>query len=281
MISVITPVYNGEKFIESCIKNVMEQSCSNCEHIIVDGASTDDTVAIIREYARQYSHIRWISEPDRGQSDAMNKGINLAEGEIIAILNVDDFYEPNVLNRVSEIFKTLPIPSFLVGNCQVWDEQGKLLYINKPKKLSLQDLLLGINVNPHPVNPSAYFYHKLLHEKIGFYSIEEDYIMDLDFILQAVQVANVKYVNQNWGNYRYIQGTKTFDDAINGQNIERYQKLLNNYSKTLPIMDRLNLLFTKNVFSRIKYFYRHPQDLFPSIGNKLKLLSFLLRKPNK
>jgi glycosyltransferase involved in cell wall biosynthesis len=96
MISIITPVYNGEEFIESCIKVVIDQACPEVEHIIVDGGSTDQTVDIIKQYAKQYPHIRWISEKDRGQSDAINKGIAMAKGEILSILNVDDYYEPNV-----------------------------------------------------------------------------------------------------------------------------------------------------------------------------------------
>jgi len=81
----------------------------------------------------------------------------IAKGEILAILNVDDFYEPDVLNRISEIFKALPEPSLLVGNCNVWVDDDKLKFLNKPTKLKLTDLLLGFNVNQYPVNPSAYF----------------------------------------------------------------------------------------------------------------------------
>ncbi len=116
MISVITPVYNGEKFIESCIQVVIDQNCPNVEHIImdVDGGSTDRTVEIIKKYAEKYPYIRWISEKDKGQSDAMNRGIAMAKGEILAILNVDDYYEPNVLNQISKIFETLPEPSLLM-----------------------------------------------------------------------------------------------------------------------------------------------------------------------
>ena len=88
MLSIITPVLNGEQFIESCIKVVIDQSCPDCEHIIIDGNSKDRTVEIIKHYASKYSHIRWISENDKGQSDAMNKGIRMARGEIIGILNV-------------------------------------------------------------------------------------------------------------------------------------------------------------------------------------------------
>jgi glycosyltransferase involved in cell wall biosynthesis len=112
MISVITPVYNGEQFIAACIQVVIDQQCPDVEHIIIDGGSNDQTVDIIKRYAEQYSHIRWLSEKDQGQSDAMNKGITMAKGEIIAILNVDDDYEANVLNHITEIFKPLPEPSF-------------------------------------------------------------------------------------------------------------------------------------------------------------------------
>ncbi|MEC4816347.1 MAG: glycosyltransferase family 2 protein, partial [Scytonema sp. PMC 1069.18] len=173
MISVVTPVYNGEKFIESCIKVVIAQNCPDVEHIIVDGGSKDGTVEIIKQYAQKYSHIRWISEKDKGQSDAMNKGIAMAQGEILAILNVDDYYEPNVLNRVSEIFKTLPEPSLLVGNCNVWNDEGRIIHLNKPSKLEFSELLLIPYKNYFPMNPSAYFYHISLHQKIGFYKIEE------------------------------------------------------------------------------------------------------------
>ncbi|MGC1247930.1 MAG: glycosyltransferase, partial [Spirulinaceae cyanobacterium] len=107
-ISVITPVYNGAKYIEACLQVVIAQNCSQIEHIIIDGNSQDCTVDIVQKYAEKYSHIRFISAPDQRQSDAMNKGVSLAKGNIIAILNVDDYYEANVLNRVLELFTDLP-----------------------------------------------------------------------------------------------------------------------------------------------------------------------------
>ena len=103
-LSIITPVFNGIRFIESCIINVIEQNCRGLEHIIIDGGSSDGTVDVIRAYAKRYGHIKWISEKDKGQSDAMNKGIRMAQGDILGFLNVDDFYEPNVLCRIIEYF---------------------------------------------------------------------------------------------------------------------------------------------------------------------------------
>ncbi|MFB2771545.1 glycosyltransferase family 2 protein [Pelatocladus sp. BLCC-F211] len=274
MISVITPVYNGEKFIESCIKVVINQNSPDVEHIISDGGSTDGTVDIIQEYAQKYPHIQWISEKDKGQSDAMNKGIAMARGEILAILNVDDYYEQNVLNRVSEIFKTLTEPSLLVGNCNVWDNEGRLIFINKPAKLKFTELLLGAEVNPHPVNPAAYFYHKSLHEKIGFYKVEEHFVMDLDFLLRAVQAATVTYINETWGNYRLLEDTKTVVDMKNGQSIHRAKQLLKAYRKQLPLVMQWKIfikskLYRTKVWQKLKYFSSNRQELLPSFKAKV------------
>jgi glycosyltransferase involved in cell wall biosynthesis len=233
MISVITPVYNGARFIESCIANVISQQCPNVEHVIVDGASTDATVSVIWDYAEKYPHIRWISEPDRGQSEAMNKGIALARGEVIGILNVDDFYEPDVLNRISALFKTAAEPTLAVGNCNVWSDDD-LLYVARPSRLKLLQLLVGPRINLYPVNPSEYFYHRSLHDKIGHFDVDDHYAMDLDFLLRAVQAAQVRYFDEIWGNFRLIRDTKTYLDQQSNQNITRYSAVLAKHRKRLP-----------------------------------------------
>jgi glycosyltransferase involved in cell wall biosynthesis len=272
MISIITPVYNGERFIEACIKVVIEQNSPNVEHIIIDGGSTDKTVEVIKQYAEIYPHIRWISEKDQGQSDAMNKGIAMAKGEILSILNVDDYYEPNVLNRVSEIFKTLPEPSLLVGNCNVWEDGDKLRFVNKPKKLKFKELLLVPYVNIFPMNPSAYFYHTSLHQKVGLYDVEQHYTMDYDFILKTVLVVKTKYVDEIWGNYRLIEGTKTRNDEISGQGIQRLEQLLNNYRKKLSLLEQVQVAliieFNKKLL-RLKHYSNKPREILPNITTKV------------
>jgi glycosyltransferase involved in cell wall biosynthesis len=242
-LSVITPVFNGIRFIEFCIKNVIEQNCPDVEHIIVDGGSSDGTIEVIKRYASEYPHIRWISEKDRGQSDAMNKGIAMAGSSIIGFLNVDDFYEPGTLNEVIEHFLNLQGPALLVGNCNIWDDNEKLLEVNKPSGINLINLLRGRYNYAFPMNPSAYFYHKSLHEQIGPYEVGEHYGMDLHFIFKAVQKAQVKYIDKTWGNYRYLAGTKTFEDDKNGMNSVRVTRITEQYRKQQPVSVKGHIAF--------------------------------------
>jgi len=240
-ISVITPVYNGERYIESCLESVIEQTCPFVEHLIVDGGSTDNTIKIVEHYSKEYLHIKWISEKDKGQSDAMNKGIRLASGSIISILNVDDFYEPNTLNFVLKSFKTLLEPSLLVGNCNVLNHDDAIKYVNAPKNLNWKDVLL--KKAPHPFNPSAYFYHSSLHSKIGVYDVDNHYTMDLDFLLKALRIANVKYVDRVLGNYRSIEGTKTNSSRNDGSFRKHSRRARINYISSLPFLLRLQVIF--------------------------------------
>ena len=108
LVSIITVVFNGEKYLAQTIESIAAQSYNNLEYIIIDGGSTDGT----REIIKQYEHIieRWISESDRGLYDAMNKGIALATGEIIGILNSDDLYFKNTVLKVVEKYREIQQP---------------------------------------------------------------------------------------------------------------------------------------------------------------------------
>jgi glycosyltransferase involved in cell wall biosynthesis len=229
------------RFMESCLRNVIEQRCAEAEHIIVDGSSTDGTADVIQRYAGEYRHIRWISEPDQGQSDAMNKGLAAAAGGVIGFLNVDDYYEPGALSEALSMFSRLPEPSLLVGNCNIWDDAGKLLSVSRPAQISLLNLLKGRYEDAFPMNPAAYFYHRSLHEIIGPYPVGEHFGMDVDFIFRAVQKANVKYVNRTWGNYRYLESTKTFADVKSGMNSVRVSQIADHYRKQQPLYFRTYL----------------------------------------
>ncbi len=251
MLSIITPCFNSEKYIESCIQNVIEQNFNRVEHIIVDGSSTDATIEIIKSYAEKHSHIHWISEKDKGQSDAMNKGIAMAKFDVISFLNVDDYYEPNVFRRVMPMFETLPPNSFITGNCNLWDAANKHIGINKPDKTTLYDI---IAFRRFPANPSAYFYHKTIHEKIGGYKIVNKN-MDLHFILDMVQVANVVYVNETYGNFCIVEDSKTSEAIGDDTMYEEVREIMLSYRTKLNLIDRnrLRLLTIKKILKRFSF----------------------------
>jgi glycosyltransferase involved in cell wall biosynthesis len=271
-LTIITPVYNGRAFIESCIINVVQQHCADIEHLLLDGCSTDGTVAIIREYAEKYQHLRWTSEKDSGQADAMNKGLGMARGDIVGFLNVDDYYAPNTLPRIVEIFNELPEPSLLVGNCNVIRDDGNITFVNKPAKLKFAQLLAGPAINPWPINPSAYFYHKSLHDITGPYKIDEHYALDVDFLLRAVQVAHVRYIDEVWGNFRLIAGTKTYIDQEIDKNVGRYKRILDLYKSNLPWLIR-SIFPVYRSWQRIVHwsgYLKNPRLFMTVLKNKMK-----------
>src|SRR5512136_2730372 len=123
-ISVITVTLNAERFLAGCLASVAAQGDSLYEHIIVDGGSTDATLEIIKSYAATDSRVRWISEPDRGISDAMNKGVALATGDVITHLNADDYYpHPQVLSTVRDCFSRNPKEAWVTAGLTFVSEE--------------------------------------------------------------------------------------------------------------------------------------------------------------
>jgi len=258
-ISVITPVFNSVQFIELCILNVITQKCNDMEHIIVDGGSVDGTVDVIRDYAKKYSHIQWISEKDEGQSNAMNKGINMAKGEYISFLNSDDYYSDGVLNDVLDIISKKDAPAFIVGNCNVFDDKQQLIYVNEPKKVTPWHLLSGTYL---PVNPSAYFYKKNIHDIVGMYNENNHYNMDIEFLIQVSLVIPISYLNKNWGNFRLLPHTKTGSDIEKNVLEKRKQELFSKYIDTVSLGIKMKIVSAKLYKKSNTYFYKIKKIIF-------------------
>ena len=136
-ISVITPTLNHAQFIEDTIRSVLSQNYPNLEYMVIDGASTDGTQDILKRYN---DSIWWISEPDKGQVDAINKGFAKATGEVITYLNSDDMYLPDTLLTVGKAFLASPEVQIITGKCINVDIAGKT---TRPLITSYKNILLN------------------------------------------------------------------------------------------------------------------------------------------
>jgi glycosyltransferase involved in cell wall biosynthesis len=245
--SIITPVFNSVGYIKACLENVIEQNVSSVEHLIMDGGSTDGTLEIIRDYAEKFPHIQWVSEKDKGQSDAMNKGIKLAKGEYLSFLNVDDSYECGTLEFVFSLLK-IKKHNFIVGNCDVRDNNGVLIYTSKPKENTIFSCYFK---QTYPINPVCYFYKKEIHDKIGYYNLENHFAMDLEFILTYMNTyKKYHYVSKLFGTFNLVEDSKTFNDKEKGLMMSRRNDLFSIYWKKNHWIFRFGLIILNKILRK-------------------------------
>jgi len=177
-LSIITPTLNMGQYLEQAIQGIISQNYSNCEHIVIDGGSKDGTIEILKKYP----HIKWISEPDRGLSDALNKGINMAKGGIIGWCNADDYYLPGAFKTAIETFQNDPSLMFLYGDYRNIDIEGRPIKIRREINFDLF-ILKYLHVN-YIVTPAS-FWRKNLHDSGLMFNENLYYSMDSDFILRS------------------------------------------------------------------------------------------------
>lgn len=202
LISIITVVFNGEKYLEQTIRSVLGQTYSHLEYIIVDGGSTDETLAIIRRYQEKLA--KWISEPDKGLYDAMNKGIRMANGEIIGMINSDDWYEPDAVELVVEAYRKNPTKKiFHADRMDVLLDGSRRLKKFNASKFKL--VYYGMTYN-HP----SMFVHSDIYKKLN-YNIELRALSDYEFVLRNLLHSPeiFFYISKAYVNYRL--------DGLSGQ----------------------------------------------------------------
>jgi glycosyltransferase involved in cell wall biosynthesis len=239
-LSVVTPVLNGAAFIEGCVRNVAEQNCELAEHIIVDGGSTDGTLAVLDRLVEEITRLRVLVRPGMRQSAAMNAGIKASAGTIIGILNADDYYSPGTLHRAVEFFEFFEVPTLLVGNCELLRE-GQEPLVNRPADLQLESVLLGPRHYPFPFNPVAYFYDREVHEIVGFYDEDDDFTMDVDFLFRALASVRSEYRDELWGHVRVHEQAKTVVSKASGRHRRRMHQVLNKHRRRLPLGTQIAL----------------------------------------
>lgn len=226
LISIVTPSLNQGEFIEETIRSVLLQKYPNIEYIIIDGGSKDNTIEIIQKYEKFLKY--WISEIDKGQSDAINKGFNKSSGDIFNWINSDDYYEPNTLIEVSNNFLNKDINVYcgisrIFGNGKCTLSEGTTVYFKNLEK----------TVAFAKIDQPATFFKKEIWDKQGELNINLNYVMDKEFWI------------------RYLLNYGTNGIVKNNKQLVNYR--LHEKSKTVQMADNFNIE-TSNLFYTFAYY---------------------------
>jgi glycosyltransferase involved in cell wall biosynthesis len=187
LVSIVTPSFNKGPYIEETIVSIRNQTYKNIEHIVIDGGSKDETLAVLKKYEGQ---IFWISEPDNGQSDAINKGWKMARGDIIAYLNADDAYPPDAIKTAVEYLVRNPDVGVVYGDGILTDETGKILSVHHSGEFNIRDLVYCRNNILQP----ALFLRREVYDEIGEIDVTLHLAMDLDYWIRAGLHFKVAYI---------------------------------------------------------------------------------------
>jgi glycosyltransferase involved in cell wall biosynthesis len=261
-ISIITPSYNQAAYLEQTIQSVINQNYPAIEYIIIDGGSTDDSVEVIQKYSSHFAY--WVSEKDRGQSDAINKGLKLATGDIVCWLNSDDLFEPNTLNTIAQFFNKNTDAKFIYGDGLIFHENGKKRDFHcRPGKVN-KEMLSRCD----PLQQPSTFWRRKIHNEIGFIDESLGFTMDWDFFMRIALKYEMHYLPITFSRYRIHDAHKT---GVGGERrskeilnfIEKYgdQKWKTIYSLTYPYADEIRKF--RNQFGwrlgRFIFYFKHPK----------------------
>ena len=181
-ISIVTPSFNQGEFLETTILSILNQNYPNLEFIIMDGGSTDDSVAIIKKYERYVDY--WTSEKDKGQSDAINRGFERSTGTILAHLNSDDVYWPGALREAAEYFRAHPGVDVMFGDTYLIDERNEVFRVLKDAPAFRSSIRYGA---AHLVQPNA-FWTRDIFFRAGMYDLSFHYCMDAELWSQILKL---------------------------------------------------------------------------------------------
>ncbi len=205
LVTVVTPSLNQAKYLDLTIKSVLDQDYPRIEHIVVDGGSTDGTLELLENYP----HLIWVSEPDGGQADAVNKGFQQASGEILGWLNSDDLYLPGAVSKAAAHLRRAPA-DLVYGDYVEIDELGEELEAMRVPGFDLDFSLNVRNVIPQP----ATFIRRSVLDSVGMLDTSYRYAMDYEFWIRIARAGcRIDHVPEFWACFRRHSTSKSVAEA--------------------------------------------------------------------
>jgi glycosyltransferase involved in cell wall biosynthesis len=220
LISIVTPSYNQGRFIKQTLDSILQQDYPYIELIVMDGGSDDETVSVLQQY--NDPRLTWRSEKDNGQSDAINKGMRLVKGDVLAYLNSDDIYLPGTLRFVADYFTAHPESDGIYGHCVSLNAQGQ--EIQPPLKVTPFDPVKAFLKERWRCWQPGFFWRRSVIERIGLFDESLHYAMDYDFWLRMITAGyQLHYVDRFLAGVRYHDTSKTVRHIL--RFYEEYQRI--------------------------------------------------------
>jgi glycosyltransferase involved in cell wall biosynthesis len=257
-ISVVTPTFNGIATLRETIESVLAQDCTNWEHIVIDGGSADGTVDLLRTYP----HLQWVSEKDQGHYHAMNKGIERASGNIVAILNGDDYYRRDALSKVAGAFRTHPEWDALFTDVIYVDGEGREIFRREEARFDYDVLRFGSVC--YVIHPTL-FVKKNTYDRLGAYRYDKFLnCCDVDFILRLGQNGcRVGHIPQPLVRYRMHEHGQSADRRVALNTQREYLSLRHEHGAPTGAPGKILELFARAKRQLQKLIYRGRFDLVP------------------
>jgi glycosyltransferase involved in cell wall biosynthesis len=217
LVSIITPSFNQARYLEATIRSVLSQDYPRIEYMVMDGGSKDDSVDIIKSYANtlksdnslsDYQDRKinwWVSEKDKGQTDAINKGFARAKGDILAWINSDDTYEPGAVSAAVKVLQEHPEVGMVYGDCNFINEGGRVIGKFDSTQTSYRLLRQGYVHIPQ----QTMFFRTDLWKQVGPLDSSFYFAMDYDLWTRLAARTEIKYIPQTWANFRLHTSGKT------------------------------------------------------------------------
>ena len=206
-LTIVTPSFNKVSFIEQTIQSVLTQRGDfTFEYIVIDGGSTDGTLDILKKYEGQ---LEWVSEPDEGMYDALNKGFRQAQGEIVASLDADDVYTPNAFQTVLTYFRRHPDVNWVYGKCRIVDENGREIkqWITAYKNLLLRHYSYRVLLCENFISGPTVFFRRKVLDEVGYFDTRFKLAADYEYWLRLGQRYPAGVIDEYLAHFRSYGGS--------------------------------------------------------------------------